>query len=417
MRLTGIDFINNGESALVCTWEGEVWRVDKVQQKSGSVTWTRIATGLYQPLGLKVFKGKIYVGCRDQITILNDLNNDGAIDYYENFNNDHQVTEHYHEFAMGLQTDKEGNFYYAKSAMHAKEGLVPHHGTLLKVSADGAKTEIIANGFRAANGVCVNDDGSFFVTDQEGHWTPKNRINWVQAGGFYGNFMGYHKAKSSADSDMKEPMIWLTNKFNRSPGELMWVDSKRWGPLNGELLELSYGMGQIFLNLIEEKNGQKQGGQVKVPNMDFLTGIMRGRFNPIDGQLYSLGMFSWASNKRQFGGFYRVRYTNKKLFMPTGLRTADKQIILDFPESLGQVSESDIEIKSWHIERTKSYGSPHKNVQQVNITKITLSQDKKTLSLTCPNLKPSRCMSIKAKLKTSEGEAFNFEINNTIHQL
>ena len=27
------------------------------------------------------------------------------------------------------------------------------------------------------NWLCINPDGTFFVTDQEGHWTPKNRIN------------------------------------------------------------------------------------------------------------------------------------------------------------------------------------------------------------------------------------------------
>jgi len=35
---------------------------------------------------------------------------------------------------MGLQTDRDGNFYYAKAARHALPGLVPQHGTLLKVS-------------------------------------------------------------------------------------------------------------------------------------------------------------------------------------------------------------------------------------------------------------------------------------------
>ena len=39
------------------------------------------------------------------ITKLHDLNGDNEIDYIESFNNDHQVTEHFHEFAMGLQTD------------------------------------------------------------------------------------------------------------------------------------------------------------------------------------------------------------------------------------------------------------------------------------------------------------------------
>ena len=175
---------------------------------------------------------------------LHDLNGDGETDFYECFNNDHQVTEHFHEFAMGLQTDAEGNFYYAKSGRHALPALVPHHGTLLKVSKDGAKTEILATGFRAANGVCLNPDGTFFVTDQEGFWTPKNRINRVEKGGFYGNMWGYTDVTDTSDAAMKQPLCWITNDFDRSPAELLWVTSDKWGPLKGSLLNLSYGHGQ-----------------------------------------------------------------------------------------------------------------------------------------------------------------------------
>ena len=59
--------------------------------------------------------------CRDQIARLHDLNGDLETDWIECFNNDHQVTEHFHEFAMGLQVDGAGNLYYAKSARHARE--------------------------------------------------------------------------------------------------------------------------------------------------------------------------------------------------------------------------------------------------------------------------------------------------------
>ena len=148
----------------------------------------------------------------------------------------HQVTEHFHEFAMGLQTDAAGNFYYAKAARHAKTALVPHHGTLLCVSRDGSRTDILATGFRAPNGVCVNADGTFFLTDQEGHWIPKNRINWIKDGGFYGNFWGCHDLIDSSDAAMKPPLCWITNAFDRSPAELLWATSDRWGPLKGSLL-------------------------------------------------------------------------------------------------------------------------------------------------------------------------------------
>ncbi len=119
MRLTGFDFYADGRRAAVCTWDGDVWLVEGIDAPGKGLTWQRIASGLFQPLGLKIVKDKVYVSCRDQIVILHDLNGDGETDFYECFNNDHQVTEHFHEFAMGLQTDAEGNFYYAKAARHA----------------------------------------------------------------------------------------------------------------------------------------------------------------------------------------------------------------------------------------------------------------------------------------------------------
>src|SRR3954464_13741179 len=284
MRFGGFDFFKDGKRAAICTWNGDVGIVSGVGGDLAPLAWKRIASGLFQPLGLKIVDETIYVTCRDQIARLRDLDGDGEIDLVENFNNDHQVTEHFHEFAMGLQTDAEGNFYYAKSARHALPAIVPHHGTLLKVSKDGLRTEIVANGFRAANGVCVNGDGTFFVTDQEGHWTPKNRINLVRRGGFYGNIFGYHDRTSSADSDMEQPLVWITNDMDRAPGELVRVTSPGWGPLNGSLLNLSYGTGRIFLVPHENIGTQIQGGVVQLPIPDFPTGVMRGRFN--DGDLY-----------------------------------------------------------------------------------------------------------------------------------
>ncbi len=240
VRLTGIDFYPEGDRAAITAWDGDVWMLSGLNhlgEKDAKLTWQRIASGLFQPLGVKIVDGKIHVTCRDQLVILHDYNGDGETDFYECFNNDHQVTDHFHEFAMGLQVDEAGNFYYAKSARHALPAVVPHHGTLLRISKDGSKTDILATGFRAANGVCLNPDGTFVVTDQEGHWNPKNRINWVSEGGFYGNMFGYHDVTDSSDEAMQQPLCWITNSFDRSPAELLWVPKDAWGPLAGSLIK------------------------------------------------------------------------------------------------------------------------------------------------------------------------------------
>lgn len=421
MRMGGFDFLPNGKSAYLCTWMGDVWRVDGIDADLNHLTWTRVASGLFQPLGLLVRGKKVFVSCRDQIVELQDLNQDGEFDYYRCFNNDHQVTEHFHEFAMGLQQDQEGNFYYAKSARHALPALVEHHGTLLKVSADGSSTEILATGFRAANGVCINPDGSFFVTDQEGHWTPKNRINRVQPGGFYGNMMGYHDQTSSADTDMEQPMVWITNAMDRSPGELLWAPvGDQWGPLGGSLLNLSYGTGKVFIVPHEEVDGQFQGGVVELPIPIFLTGVMRGRFHPEDGQLYACGMFAWAGNQQVDGGFYRVRYTGRSVALPIRMHALSNGIEIGFTHPVDVDSAmltANYKVKTWTIERTQNYGSRHLNEIELKILGARVSSDRRTVFLSIENLKPTRCMEIVVDIQSAAGESVHHTIHNTIHQL
>ena len=424
MRTTGFDFFEGGKSAAVCTWNGEVWIVDGIDQSQGELKWQLICNGLFQPLGLKIIDGKIYVSCRDMIAILRDTNGDRETDVIENFNSDHQVTEHFHEFAMGLQADAEGNLYYAKSARHAKPAVVPHHGTLLKVSKDGLKTEILATGFRAANGVCLNPDGSFMVTDQEGNWTPKNRINWVKPKGenvFYGNMWGYHEGTDESDAAIKQPLCWITNSFDRSPAELLWVpEDSAWKTLRGSLLNLSYGEGKIYTVPFETQGEEVQGGMSPLGMKPLPTGIMRGRFSPVDGQLYGCGMFAWAGNRQQPGGFYRIRYTGQPAYQPVALSTKKGQVTIGFSDALDPKSIADIsswQVRAWNLERTTKYGSKHLNERTWNISKAAVSPDGKTLTLDIPELAPTWGMSMKLKLRGTGGETIEREIHNSIFTL
>jgi hypothetical protein len=420
LRFTGFDFTDDGQTAYVCTWDGDVWRVDDIDHAERGLTWRRIASGLFQPLGLKIVGGQVYVGCRDQIVVLHDVNGDGETDFYENFNSDHQVTEHFHEFAMGLQTDAAGDFYYAKSARHALPAVVPQHGTLLRVSRDGQRTDIVATGFRAANGVCVNGDGTFLVTDQEGHWTPKNRINWVEPRGFYGNLFAYHDVTDPADDQMRQPLCWITNSFDRSPGELLWVTSEAWRPLTGSLLELSYGAGKIFIVPHEKVAGQRQGGLATLPLPIFPTGVMRGRFHPINGQLYACGMFAWAGNQTAPGGFYRVRFTGQPVYVPVELHARRSGIEIKFSGPLAAESAGDVQrytVRTWSLKRSADYGSAHYGERRLTPASATLADDGCTVFLELPDLEPTWCMAIEYSLRAADGTPVVGEIDNTIHQL
>jgi putative heme-binding domain-containing protein len=421
-RFTGLDFMPDRTLA-VCTWDGDVWLV-RQSANTPQLEWQRIASGLFQPLGLKIVNGKIHVLCRDQLAVLHDLNGDGEIDFYQCLNNDHQVTEHFHEFAMGLQTDASGNFYYAKSARHALPAVVPQHGTLLRVSKDGTRTDILANGFRAANGVCLNPDGSFVVTDQEGHWNPKNRINWVtlsESGKpkFYGNLFGYSDTTDPADAAMEPPLCWITNDFDRSPAELLWVESDRWGPLKGSLLNLSYGYGKVYVVPHECMNGRMQGGMLQLPIPLFPTGVMRGRFSAEDGHLYLCGMFAWAGSATQPGGLYRLRATGQPMNLVVRLHATQYGLKLTFTDLLdpSSIEPRNVKIKTWSIKRTAEYGSKHYNEKSLTISGIELADDGRSINVGIPDIQPTWCMEIAYQLRATTGEPINGVIHNTIHTL
>lgn len=421
LRLTGLDFLPGGSELVACAWDGDVWKVSGLDRPDGVLTWRRIASGLFQPLGVKVVNGVVHVCCRDQIAALHDLNDDGEADLVQCFNSDHQVTEHFHEFAMGLQTDAAGNFYYARAARHAKTAVVLQHGTLLRVSRDGSKTDILATGFRAPNGVCLNPDGTFFLTDQEGFWVPKNRINWVRPGNrFFGNLWGYTDITDKSDAAQEEPVCWITNRFDRSPAELLWVESKSWGGLNGALLNLSYGMGKVFVVPHERAGDGMQGGMVALPLPPFPTGVMRGRFNPTDGHLYLCGMYAWAGNQQAPGGLYRIRATGKPACLPVGYRVTRDGLAVTFSDPLHPDAAANVRnfgLKVWDLHRSERYGSPHVNERPLKVTAAALSADRRTLTLTIPELRPTHGLELWYSVRSADGREVDGLLHGTVHRL
>ena len=427
MRLGGFDFFNEPSRAAVCTAMGDVWIVDGVGGELDEFTWTRIATGMYEPLGLKIVDEQIYVTCRDQITRLHDFNGDGEIDYYESFNHDNQTSAHFHEFAMSLETDQEGNFYYLKAAGHDMAARFPQHGTLIKVSKDGSRSDIIANGFRAPNGLWVCPDGKFFLsTDQEGHWTPMNRINRIVPGGFYGYMLGWHEPRDA--DDFIPPVTWMHKKYENSPSRAFMIESEKWGPLNGKMASLSYGKGKIFVVLDEKSpSGLDQGGITELDAKSMPTGLERSRFNPNDGQMYTCGMNVWCTDQPQIGGFYRVRYTDKPLHMPIEFNVANNGVVIRFTDPLDQDSATDsgnYSVEMWKYLRRREYGSADYKVlssgvghDSLEVRSAAVSRDRKSVFLEIPGIQPVQQMHIDINVRAADGTRMRTYVHNTIHEI
>ena len=410
MFLSGHDFSENGDTA-VCTLHGDVWTVQGMDDKLQKLSWRRFATGLYQPLGLTIINNRVHVLGRDQITVLHDLNGDGEADFYENFYNGIKTSAGGHDYVTCLEADSARNLYYVDPL------------GLHRVSRNGEDT--LATGWRHPNGIGVGPDGTVTVAPQEGEWTPASQISEVKPGGYYG--FGGPKITADRPLGYDPPLCWIPRHVDNSSGGQVWVTSDRWGPLQGQMLHLSYGKCSMMLVLRESVDGQPQGGVVPLKGR-FPSGVCRGRFRPHDGQLYVSGLYGWTTSAIRDGCFNRVRFTGEKVYLPTALRTLTNGIQLTFTEPLARELAEDIEsygLQQWNYRWTSSYGSKEYSVNYpdtvghdpVEVKAARLSKDGRSIFLLIPEIKPVMQMEIKYNLKAADGQLVRGNIYNTIHRL
>ena len=163
-------------------------------------------------------------------------------------------------------------------------------------------------------------------------------------------------------------------------------------PLNGSLLNFSYGYGKVFIVPFEKIGNTRQGAVFELPMPRFQTGIMRGRFNEGDGQLYACGLSAWGSSQSNLGGLYRIKYNGQKAIIPIGIKAHQNGIEINFSHTL-EVRDADqinsYEIQTWDLKRSRKYGSAHHNEKKLEVKAVRLSQDKKTVFITIPEIKPT----------------------------
>ncbi|MFT5130963.1 MAG: hypothetical protein ACI8W8_004596 [Rhodothermales bacterium] len=456
IRFGGFDFFADGTRAAACTWNGDVWIVSGLGEESlSSVSWKRYAAGLFETIGLRIVGDVVYVTGKDQITRLHDLNGDGEADFYECFNNDIMITDNFHEFTFGLQTDPEGNFYFAKGSPVNRGGrgfsrTHAHHGSIFRVSKDGSSSEVWANGLRAPNGLAVGPNGEVTAGENEGTFVPACKINWMPKGSFAG--VCHPGNGRSFEQGYDAPLCWLPMNVDNSGGGQVWTPDARWGLPAGQLLHLSYGRSTVYRAFIQETSDRPQGGVTKLP-IKLVSSAMRARFNPKDGQLYVIGFRGWQTNAARACGFQRIRYVGKPIPAPSGLSVSDKGVTLRFDHALDKELAEDLEsydLRMWQYVWGPMYGSGHFSVvnpdekflaealtreskaggtrganvtaskflgDPLTVSSATLAADGKSVFLAVPDIRPVMQMKIAMDLETTAGDEIITNIYNTIHEL
>ncbi len=411
MFVGGHDFFTNGDIAL-CTVHGDVWRVSGVNDKLDRLVWKRFATGLFQPLGLKIVDDHVHVLGRDQITRLVDHNDDGEADEYQCFTNAYRTSPGGHDYVTCLDADSKGRLHF----VHATEGL-------LRVAQDSSSVEQVATGFRNPNGMSVGPNDEMTVAPQEGEWTPGSVIFEVRPGGYYG-YGGPKAGHGPAGHD--PPLAWLPRMMDNSSGGQAWITSDRWGLPRGLLLHFSYGKCRMMLVPRERVGDVMQGAVIEIPGVGFSSGAMRGRFSPHDGQLYVSGLKGWASAAVDDGCLQRVRYTGQPLTLPIDRQTYANGLAITFSQPLDRETAEDpgsFHLEQWNYRYSGGYGSPDLKVSdsateghdEAAVRSATLLDGSRTVFLEIPNLQPANQLSIEYSLRTVAGQPLRQTLVATTH--
>jgi azurin len=348
--IAACDFFADG-SAAISTMTGEVWLVKGIDDKLDKVSWKRFATGLHQPLGMKIIDGRIHVLGRDQITRLHDLNGDDEADFYECVTNVMQTSPGGHDFIVGLETDAQGRFYFASG----------NQGVCRITGRD--QLDVLATGFRNPDGLGLSPDGRFITTSvQEGDWTPATSICQIELGKNEGAHFG---AGGPKNGQPPEPvLLYLPRGEDNSASGQTFITSKKWAALKGDgnLIHLSSGSGSAWLVMRQNVNGRWQAAAVKISG-NFDSGPQCARFNAKDGHLYVTGMQGWGSYTPKDGCFQRVRFTGGDKPVPVGFEAHDNGVIIRFNQPVKDADAATCFAQCWNYRYSAAYGSPEYSVK------------------------------------------------------
>ncbi|MHC4996175.1 MAG: DUF6797 domain-containing protein, partial [Planctomycetota bacterium] len=423
MRNSALDFFDDGR-LLVTTHGGDAWIVSGIDDELKQVTWRRFATGLYEPFGVRIVDGQIYITCKDRIVRLQDLNGDGEADFYESFFADPDVSTFFHAFNFDLQTDSRGYFYYAKAGQYTSYA---KPGAVIKVAPDGKSHEVFCTGFRTPNGMGWAPGDRFFVSDNQGSWMPASKISEVRKGGFYGYVPNKTRyplwSPDGTEIDVKavpvpegfdRPMVWMPQELDNSSGGQLYVDDERFGPLSGKLLHTSYGKAWMYYTLMQDFGDVSQAAVARLP-FEFDAGIMRARVNPTDGQVYTVGLSGWGGPRAGADGcLQRLRYAGVNEPMLTGWEVKPGGMELRFNAVIdgdSVLAPEAFVLEQWNYRWTENYGSEHYSVRdpervghdEVTISSVHLGDDGRSVFVSIPDIQPVDQMHMRLVLKTNDG--------------
>lgn len=400
LRVSGLDWLPDGR-LVVCTWDrdGEAYLVTDAADAS-KAKFHRFASGLSEPLGLRVVDGEIYVLQKQELTRLVDSDKDGTCDFHETVANSWTVSANFHEFSFG-PAYKDGYFYIALAVAVNPGGATTNpqakdRGCVIKVDPKTGAYEVVSAGHRTPNGLAFGVGGDLFVTDNQGDWLPANKLIHVRSGAFNGH--RYEPPHPFTAKPMDPPALWLPhNEIANSPTEPTLVPD---GPYAGQMFFGDIHYGGIQRGALEKVDGQWQGSAHR-----FTSGL-RGPVNRLrvgpDGSLWlgELGVSgNWMEPGKANDGLERLAWNGQPVFDLVSASARSNGFVLTFTEALAPGlgwDPSAFSASQWRYVPTINYGGPKVDEEELEVKSATVADDRRSVFLEIEGLKAGHVVLLRA---------------------
>ena len=403
--------LTEDKTTVIATRTAGIWRMVKGE-------WRLFAEGTFDSLGLLVEDKKgftVIAGQKAELTRIRDTNGDGIADSYETLFDAHSYHGNYHSYMHGPTRGSDGAYYISINLADGGDGSTykaggKYMGTQgglsgwnIRVEPNG-KFELWANGLRSPAGLGTAPDGRIWYSDNQGEYMGTSKIFTIEKNNFFGHpsalvdlpgmtpdspEIAWEKVQNKRTNAI---VLLPHNRVANSPGNPAWDTTKgKFGAFAGQMLMGDQTQSNLLRIAIQKVDGIEQGSAM--PFIDGLeSGVMRPLFLPDNSLLLGQTGRGWQAKGGHVASLQRIFWDGKTiapailqmLATPTGFaleltQPIDDKITADDLKSL-------VMLQSWVYRDAPDYGSDELDVTQETIKLVSLSADRKTVSVDLASL-------------------------------
>jgi mono/diheme cytochrome c family protein len=424
---TGLAWRPDG-TLVVCSLEGRVW-LGRDGNGDGLVDrLDPFSDELAAPFGAAAAGEAIDVINKYGLLRLTDADHDGHAERIERLVSGWGHTRDYHDWAIGLPRDEDGNYYVSLPCQQDERtaagallrgtvvALVPRRPTADDPSRFAI--EQLCAGLRFPQGIALSPGRDLFVTDHQGNYTPFNELNHVVRGARYG-FINRLENKPGFQPSFRPAAVEIPHPWTRSVNGICFLAlaggadqpvADTFGPFAGHVIGCEYETRRLVRMTLERVAGEYQGAVYPFSSeppagASTFEGPLSCGVGP-SGDIYigNIRDSGWGAGTNT-GSLVRLRYSGQPAPGIAEVRCVREGFRMTFTAPVDPSKARDpanYSIDSYRRIPTPDYGGPDRDRRVERVRAVELSDDALQATLAVGELR--------------EGFVYEFHVRNLTHQ-